>query len=558
MSENLKVKTKRVLVEEVLLLVGEDVLGVEDLGVDADFFDNGLDSMAIMQLLILLEEKYGVSIPVESISRENFSSAETIVALLIERGVEVEVRTENVEVRMAGPAKVAAVVDTDASFEWLQLRDSDHFPLAFDASLRNDGQSGHIAHTFVELETVPDVERLRVAIDSLPGRFPILTARVRKRGLGLPYWVPAEGATPLLFEVWTPGENFEDEGVLLHEIVNGKLRREKDEWHNVRFHLVKRRDGGCLFVSSWSHLAMDGVGAELFVTELGRIVDGGEPVLRPYVKAKKDPRGMVTRWKATLPMVKRFYELQRNPFDCLPPKDLKQGKLAFEVFTLTKEQTAETARRAASICGPLVQMPFHLACVMRAHAAAFDLQGRKPASLMSNVPIQTRSKGTAGPVFQNHLTMFFGTLAADELGSWEDATRKLFEQHTTYVKEKLGEAFGDMMWMMRWMPPGLHMKFVKRQMKGLFCSFFHSHTGEFAEGMETFAGAKVTNGWHVPGLASPPGTGFFGSEHKGRLTITFCENCGAIGEDERKTMIKRLFEDYCGEEPPEAVVRGGI
>ena len=37
-------------------------------GTESDLFAAGLDSMAIMQLLLLLEERFGVSLPVETVA----------------------------------------------------------------------------------------------------------------------------------------------------------------------------------------------------------------------------------------------------------------------------------------------------------------------------------------------------------------------------------------------------------------------------------------------------------------------------------------------------------
>ena len=72
------------LESRVLSLVRDEVLQTPPgFTVESDLFDAGLDSMAIMQLLLLLEEHYAVAIPVGSVSRANFKSAQTIAALLV-------------------------------------------------------------------------------------------------------------------------------------------------------------------------------------------------------------------------------------------------------------------------------------------------------------------------------------------------------------------------------------------------------------------------------------------------------------------------------------------
>ncbi len=67
-------------------LIGEDLLELEDdFGPESNLFEAGLNSMAIMQLLLLIEEEFGVSIPVAKLSRENFSTPSAIATLIRER-----------------------------------------------------------------------------------------------------------------------------------------------------------------------------------------------------------------------------------------------------------------------------------------------------------------------------------------------------------------------------------------------------------------------------------------------------------------------------------------
>lgn len=49
---------------------------------DDDLFDLGLDSMAIMQLLIHIEDRFGIALDPADLSRDNFRTPARIVALL--------------------------------------------------------------------------------------------------------------------------------------------------------------------------------------------------------------------------------------------------------------------------------------------------------------------------------------------------------------------------------------------------------------------------------------------------------------------------------------------
>jgi acyl carrier protein len=556
----------------VLDLVRNEVLQTPPgFTVTSDLFEAGLDSMAIMQLLLLLEEHFGRSIPVGSVSRANFKNARAIGALLVAQGYEVlseaagETQTEETTVSATAvpePAAASAPMPTEPRpaerLATLPLRDCDFFTHAFDEMLRKAGQGGHIAHSFIELDQVPDVVALKKLLLELPDRFPfpIFTSRLRQPSLfSLPRWEPASRPQPLELHLWSqsgsPGRladhgarEFADLQTQLDDIINTSLPQQEDGWMNVRFDLVEKTDGACVFVFSWSHLIMDGIGAEFFLVELNRLLGGGgEPVPAFDLTDLADPRGWGERWKTAKVMPAFFDQVMAKPFEALGSKKLSEGRAHFQVLTLTEAQTQEAARRSAGICGPLINMPFHLACAMRAHEAVFEHRGIRPESLMCCVPIQVRKKGTRGPLFQNHLTMFFCNLLAVELGTLEAAAGSLHQQHTRFIKEKIGDAFRDLMWMMRPMPPWLHMFFINFHMKGKFSSFYHSNTGVFAPELTRFAGAAVTNAYHVPSFSDPPGTGVFANEKNGRLVLTLCWREGTMTEGERGIFIDRLMKD---------------
>lgn len=558
------------LEQRVLDLVRDEVLQTPPgFGTGSDLFEAGLDSMAIMQLLLLLEEHYGVAIPVGSVSRANFKSAKTIAALLVQQGFAVAEggMEENAEAPDTAatpepaslpPAPPPAPPVPEAKMDRLPLRDCDFFTHAFDEMLRHAGQGGHIARSFIELDRAPDVVALKSLLTRLQDQFafPILTAQLKKKGFfSLHEWVPASHPRPLELNLWSdeksPGHlqthgsaKFADLQTKLDDIINTSLPQYEDGWINVRFDLVEKEDGSCVFVFSWSHLIMDGIGAEFFLLEMNRLLGGkSEPVPGFDLTDLKDTRGWGERWKTAKVMPAFFDTVMKHPFEALGSPKLSSGRAHFQVITLTKEQTEEAARRSAAVSGPLINMPFHLACAMRAHQAVFDHRQVKPESLMCCVPIQVRRKGTRGPLFQNHLTMFFCNLLAEDLTSLDAAAGALHKQHTRFIKDKIGDAFRDLMWMMRPMPPSLHMHFINWHMKGKFSSFYHSNTGVFAPELTQFAGAEVTNAYHVPSFSDPPGTGVFTNEKNGRLVLTLCWREGTVTEEERAIFIRQLMTD---------------
>ena len=77
------------LEQQCVALVRERLLEVRP-GFDAEsnLYDNGLDSMAIMQLLLLVEEKYGVAIPDGALTRPNFQTVRQVAQLIREHAAE--------------------------------------------------------------------------------------------------------------------------------------------------------------------------------------------------------------------------------------------------------------------------------------------------------------------------------------------------------------------------------------------------------------------------------------------------------------------------------------
>lgn len=68
---------------KLLEIISTEILAVEtEFHEDTDLFEAGLDSMAIMQLIIRIESEFGVRLRVGDINRDNFSTVRKIAALI--------------------------------------------------------------------------------------------------------------------------------------------------------------------------------------------------------------------------------------------------------------------------------------------------------------------------------------------------------------------------------------------------------------------------------------------------------------------------------------------
>lgn len=125
----------------------------------------------------------------------------------------------------------------------------------------------------------------------------------------------------------------------------------------------------------------------------------------------------------------------------------------------------------------------------------------------------------------------------------ERATASLLGQHARFLKDRMGDSLNDLLGLMSYIPPSLYMAFTRMQMRGPFSTLFHSHTGEFAAGLNQFMGATVTGAFHVPGILTPPGTGIFCNEKNGRLVVTACWHEDALDEAEKDLMMQSFLAD---------------
>ena len=75
------------LEQQLVVLLRERLLETAvPMDAGTDLYPLGLDSMAIMQLLILVEEEYGDALPESSLTRENFSTARQLAHLIRAQG----------------------------------------------------------------------------------------------------------------------------------------------------------------------------------------------------------------------------------------------------------------------------------------------------------------------------------------------------------------------------------------------------------------------------------------------------------------------------------------
>lgn len=432
---------------------------------------------------------------------------------------------------------------------------ADCFLLAHDDFMQRTGQGRHVSLSMLELDGVPDLARLRLALDRLVAKHPLLAGHLRRNWkTWLPYWeAPAELGCGLPLGLWREkgaaghlaGSVEKDDGFeLLQEIMTRPLEVDGVEF-KARLDVVERREGGSIVALSWSHLLIDGKGAELVLAEIALLCDGVDLA----IEAKEPPKPI--SWKdltaKTKPAVYRLEELAKIGAPSLCGPRPRRGRGHYRVITLSVEDSARVAARVEQMVGGLFPMTFYVACAARAHDRVFHHRGRQPPGYVASVPVQTRKRGARGPLFHNQVSIFFFSALREHLGTIESAAAFAKQQFAEMTRARLDESFLAILEMMMRLPTWLFMRVVRWQFKGEIASFYHSHTGAFAPELVEFAGAKVTNANHLPCLATPPGTGLFFSERGGRVNVTVSWREGCLTDEELRLMLAQVLEDLFGE-----------
>ncbi len=74
------------LERELLSLVEEQLLdGADGLDVTTPLSEVGIDSMAVMQLLLLIEERFALWLPEQDLTHENFASIRSLARVVAQR-----------------------------------------------------------------------------------------------------------------------------------------------------------------------------------------------------------------------------------------------------------------------------------------------------------------------------------------------------------------------------------------------------------------------------------------------------------------------------------------
>lgn len=420
------------------------------------------------------------------------------------------------------------------------LSGADAFLLAVERMMLAAGQGQHLGLTALRLGADFDRGSFRSAVERLAAASPIAAARLRHGFLRIPFWEwTAETRARFPVVEHPPGTDLER---LSHERLN-TLRQE-----TVCFDLIPQEDNAVILVMSWRHAFLDGKGAELLLAEVARLAAAPTAEPRPDSWGAAHPRNL--KWREFLGEAERFknqfYQNAQLAIRSLSGAQPPRAAARFALVQFSAEETARISERGREVTRGMFLLAWFMAATVRAHRAVFLKRGAEPESYQSSCAVQERKRGARHPIWQNQVSQLFFCLTPAEAADLPTAARLLHEQFETLTRGRMQQAFAAMTGLFRRMPVSWYLRFVRGNSGGHLTSFFYSHTGQFLPECETFAGAPILDGWHVPSVSAPPGSGIFFSERGGRLTATIAWREPGVSAEEIELMRATLRQELLG------------
>lgn len=417
--------------------------------------------------------------------------------------------------------------------------------------MRRSGQGRHLAATILDFEGVPDRAAIHRAADALGRKYPVLQARLARGGDFVARWRLDE-VTPAAVPVkhWrlpgAPGEGDEIGSIhaLIARCINGSDIDILEKGPNLLLHVMTTGSGSWSLVMTWSHSLHDAAGIDKLLHELASVADQASEPQSGGEELPPAPVSMGELYKQAEPMMKEMRTFPQWGIRSLHRKGVKPGECRFLVRAFDREETAAIRSKMAATAGELLLLPYFACCASRAVRAV--IAARHPderVAILLSLPAQRQSDSSKRPLFQNHMTVFTLLLTPDELEELKPATRALYKKYADFMRRKLPGAMDALMRMMERCPSRFYNLPAFHYLKGEICSLFHSHTGNFAPGIEAMFGSRMLNGYHVPSVCSPPGIGIFFSEYGGQLTMTVSWKEGCLSPLELELLKQTLSED---------------
>jgi hypothetical protein len=429
------------------------------------------------------------------------------------------------------------------------LNAADRLMLVGHDGLRGIGHPGFVCQTQILLKGRVDFGALCAAVDRLARKFPVVAARLRRDGRGLPYWEPSgEPAECREMTIATKSDRWRESARLLEAPLD--LEREAP----VSFHLLHEPDGRDTLVLRFSHVLMDGKSPEWTLQALnecfkdhGRdaeIANGDSGLDAMNVHLRRFDRRQ--RWRCAGRVIRSQIGLPVTPVTLAPPEQKDWGVRPFGVMVRTMDEavSAKLTDRVKRVCGFPNLTPAVAASIFRAIARCTPHRTSDRTAYQTDCPINLRPPGERAPMFRNFMSFVQLCTRQGELTDRDEATRRLSAQMRDQLRRGIDVGNLQMMAVMCRFAPLLRSHIITRMKRRPFTLGF-GYLGPVIKELTHFCGQEIENVYTFNTAISPPGVTIQVNQFAGRINLLLSYISSAVPDASATRLLDEIVSDLC-------------
>ncbi|MCC6544376.1 MAG: hypothetical protein IT392_07740 [Nitrospirae bacterium] len=348
----------------------------------------------------------------------------------------------------------------------------------------------------------------------------------------------------------------DDRGKLPHTVLSRKVSPFNPP--AFAFDLLHYPSRKSSLVITWHHALMDARGAEMLSAYIGVTVKGKGPAKPFFFERPATMKEDVSSW-LRLPARSCFARkaihtaasYSRSPIAAIGTSAKSksgEGKdQVYKIISFDVEDTSSIDRACISAGAGFKISIYFLAAAIRAFDKVITSRGCKPSAYVVPVPIDTRKRGSLGPVFGNHITFLFFRAEQEDISSMNRLVTELSRQMTEQIRGMIPESFTTTMELFRNLPAGILALQAAGPTKGQIASFFFSFPGDTCPGLDSFLEVPVVEVLHLPPVSVPPGLSIIFNKYRGKLSVVLSFVEGWFDPDEidllDSSIRKELFHE---------------
>ncbi|MBN2702524.1 MAG: hypothetical protein JXR29_13855 [Methylothermaceae bacterium] len=423
--------------------------------------------------------------------------------------------------------------------DFIPLNPADHVLLVMDREIRAAGLPGAWCGFALELAGRPDEDRLRSGLAALGEAFPVLSARLVRRGRHYG-WQPTGEPIPLTRH---PLAADQKEANFQHACLLEQMHADPDTDNTTPFSL-HWIDGKVhtLLLARWLHPLMDAGGVKRVFDFLmaddnqrRRYLKGNESLVTKKLAAWSWGRKLQLLWRgkrhndwldrldSSLPTadasgagavssgglrgmdaaMKSPRTGSRRPPEETTPALTLHRRLKTIHLTLSEEETRAVTQATRRRVGLGAQSLYPIGCLMR----ALEAMGPAVSKDAWCIPyaFNLRPGNAPVPVTGNQVSVLFAQASHDVVADRGRLFEHLRRQYADTVRRELDQAYLPLMWLGRWLSLERYAHILRRQKSGgERSSVWFSDIGELRFLRPNFLGAPIDGVRHACFVTAPP------------------------------------------------------